>query len=464
MALTDLPRLAELLPGFEALLQQLETPQGECALIEGLAGPAKGFLLARLYARLEQPLLVITYQQEQAQRLWDDLVRFGVPEARVCALPSSQSLFLEGDITDFRLVGERIGALTTLASDTPAIVLGTIEAVLQRTSPPEDLVPYVFTLEAGQSIALDEVAARLVAMGYEPASTVTRPGEFSRRGGILDVFPSTAGAPVRIELFGDEIETIRPFDVATQRSAGRQAWVDIAPARELRLSPARIPPALADIRAALEARKAAFARANDRDAYQRLIERADADLERLAQGAYFDGLEQYFPYLVPESVCALDYLPAQGVVILDEPHQVVDHWERITADIQSARERRWERGEALDVELNTCPFATVAKQLQTRPALVLSLLGRKLEGFSIGPRLAVSSAPMESYRGRLPALADEIGVWLTNSCRVLLASDQPHRVREICAELRLPVKPREASFLGGPGLYVQEGRLRAGFK
>src|SRR5579884_571729 len=464
MALTDLPRLADQLPDFEALVNNLETPQGRSALIEGLAGPAKGFMLARLFARLERSLLVITYQQEQAQRLWDDLVRFGVPEDRVCVLPSSQSLFLEGDVTDFRLVGERIGALTTLAQEMPAIVIGTAEAVLQRTSPPEDLVPYVFTLEAGQSIDLDDIASRLVKMGYEPASTVTRPGEFSRRGGILDVFPSTAQAPVRIELFGDEVESIRPFDVATQRSTGRQALVDLAPAREIRLSPARIEPALAEIRAALEARKVAFARANDRDAYQRLIERADADLEKLSQGAYFDGLEQYFPYLVPESVCAVDYLSANGIVILDEPNQIVDHWDRITADIQSARERRWERGEALDVELNTCPFATLAKRVETRPALILSLLGRKLEGFAIGQRLTVSSAPMESYRGRLPALADEIGVWLSNTCRVLLVSDQPHRVREICAELRLPVKPREASFLGGPGLYVQEGRLRAGFK
>ena len=81
-------------------------------------------------ARLDRPILVLTYQQEQAQRLWDDLVRFGVPQERVCTLPSSQSLFLEGDITDFRAIGERIGALMSLAQGEPCIVIGTAEAVL----------------------------------------------------------------------------------------------------------------------------------------------------------------------------------------------------------------------------------------------------------------------------------------------------------------------------------------------
>src|SRR5258708_22026850 len=142
MALTDLPRLADQLPGFSDIVELLHAPGATGAVeIEGLAGPAKGFALARLFARLERPLLVLTYQQEQAQRLWDDLVRFGVPGERVCVLPSSQSLFLEGDITDFRVIGERIGALSVLAQGEPCIVIGTPEAVLQRTSPPDALLP-----------------------------------------------------------------------------------------------------------------------------------------------------------------------------------------------------------------------------------------------------------------------------------------------------------------------------------
>ncbi len=468
MALTDLPRLADQLPGFDELVKALATEGAQGAVeIEGLAGPAKGFALARLFARLERPLLVITYQQDQAQRLWDDLLRFGVPAERVSVLPASQSLFLEGDVTDYRVIGERIGALTLLAQDAPCIVIGTAEAVLQRTSPPDALLPHVFKLEAEQTIDLDRVVIRLVRMGYEPTNTVTRPGEFSRRGGILDVFPSTADAPVRIELFGDDIESIRPFDVTTQRSTGRHTYVELAPAREIRLTTEPIRSAVAEIKAAFEARKAALAREGTREAreaIERLTDHVEGDLAQLTQGVYFDGLEQYFPYLVPEAFCAVNYLRANGVIVLDEPNQVKDHWERITADVQSARERRWERGEALDLELNTCPYEESLLHLTTHPRLILSLLGREVEGLKIRRRLSVNSAPMESYRGRLSALADEVGTWLANECRVLLISDQPYRMREICAELKLPVKPRDAAVGNAPGLFVMEGRLRAGFK
>ena len=467
MALSDLPRLADRLPDFDALVTSLQGKDKSAAAIEGLAGPAKGFTLARLFARCERTLLVVTYQQEQAQRLWDDLVRFGVPSERVCVLPASQSLFLEGDITDYRVIGERIGALSVLSSDTPGIVIGTIEAVLQRTSLPDDILTPAFSLEANATIDFDKVVTRLVRMGYDSANTVTRPGEFSRRGGILDVYPSTAEAPVRIELFGDDIESIRPFDVASQRSTGRHATVDILPAREIRLNPKQMTAPLAEIKAAFEARKAQLVKANtreSRESIERLTDRYESDVSLLQQGAYFDGLEQYFPYLVPNAICAADYLPENGVVILDEPNQIDDHWKRLSSDAIQARERHWERGELLEPELTACPYDVVLKQLAKHSALILSLLGRSVEGFNITRRVSVSSAPMDSYRGRLPALADSIGTWLQNDCRVLLVSDQPQRVREICAEMNLPTKPRDAKFTDGAGLFVLDGRLRAGFK
>ena len=469
MLLIDLPQLADRLPDFDAVISALQVSGGDSAIeIEGLAGQAKGFALSRLFARLDRPILIVTYQQEQAQRLWDDLIRFGVKPEKACVLPASQNLFLEGDITDYRVIGERIGALSLLANGEPGIVIGTIEAVLQRTSPPEDLVTPAFSIEANSTIDFNEVVKRLVEMGYDPANAVTRPGEFSRRGGILDVYPSTEDGPVRIELFGDEIESIRPFDVATQRSSGRRAHVEFAPAREIRLDPGKIHPALIEIKAAFEARKAQLAKASDsgtaREAIERLTDRYEADTSRLQQAAYFDGLEQYFPYLVPKAVCAADYLPANAVVVIDEPNQVQDHWERIATDAQNSRERHWERGELLEPEITACPYDDVMKSLAKRPALILSLLGRNAPNFPVRRRISLHSAPMDSYRSRLNALADDIGTWLQNQCRILLVSDQPARVREICAEMNLPVQPRDAKIGEKPGLFVLDGRLRAGFK
>ena len=271
---------------------------------------------------------------------------------------------------------------------------------------------------------------------------------------------------MRIELFGDEIESIRPFDVATQRSTGRHAYVDLAPVRELRLSVERVLPALDAIREAFAKRKAEFAAKGGKDAreaIERLTDRVEAVLASLQQQAYFTGLEQYLPYLVPETVCAVDYLPANAVVVLDEPHLIHEHWDRITGDMQSARERQWERGEALDIFPHALAYHAGMARLAAHPALLLSLLGRRVEGFEVKQTLRILSSPTENYRGRTNALADEVGTWLANECRVLLISDQPYRVREICAELNLPVKPREAGSARRRACMSMEGRLRAGF-
>ncbi|CEK19727.1 transcription-repair coupling factor [Chthonomonas calidirosea] len=467
MSLKELLSLADQLTGLDTLVSALrDSPSPTIAQIEGLAGTAKGYLLAHLTTALQRPILLITYQQEQAQRLADDLLHFGLPSESVAVLPASPSLFTPDDVVDHHLIGERLSALKLLGQNRPCVVIGVIEAILRRTIPPAYLQQESLRLEAETEVDLDTILHRLVKLGYLPTLTVTQPGEFSRRGGILDIYPSTAEAPIRIELFGDTIDSIRAFDVTTQRSIRREAWAEIAPAREAVLEPQRIVEALHRIKTRLETRRAELLAQKTREATkaaERLTELVEADLVALEQGTGFNSLERYITYIVPETICALDHLPPDGMVVLDEPHQVQEHWLRHDADLRSARERHYERGELLDLEPPILPLEEGYARLQQHRLLLLTLLARHVEPFTPLCFLQVHSAAMESYRGRLSLLADEIGTWLTNECRVVIASDQPQRVREICAELHLPVQPKEQTPLN-PGLYVQEGRLRAGFK
>src|SRR5204863_394384 len=117
-------------------------------------------------------------------------------------------------------LGERIAALSALVSGNRCIVIGTPEAIFQRTGSSDELMDAIFTLRSGESVDIDRLANRLVEIGYDSESTVSRPGQFSRRGGIFDISPSTAESPVRIELFGDDIESLRQFDgIAEQLDA-----------------------------------------------------------------------------------------------------------------------------------------------------------------------------------------------------------------------------------------------------
>jgi transcription-repair coupling factor (superfamily II helicase) len=497
--LHDLPQRVDRLAGFDALLSAFEFAPGH-GQIDGLAGAAKSLLLARLYRRRGAQMLVVTYQTEQAQRLWDDLRHFGIPDEQLFVLPASESRWLTRDVTDYRALGERIAALSALGSGSPCVVIGTAEAVFQRTSPPGDLLAPAFTLRQGETVELDDLLRRLIEMGYEADTTVSRPGQFSRRGGILDVFPSASESPVRMELFGDEIERLRRFDVSTQRSIGPVSEVRVTPVREARLTTERVSAAVPRIRAAFARRQQELAAAGDRAALEQLAGRIEDDLTRLQNGVYFDGLEEYLPYLVPEAVCALDYLVSREsrvvsresssqlltthdsrlttpLVVIDEPAQVRAHWERLRAELGASRERRYARGELLDgADFSTTCASGLERAAKEFNTLVLSQLPRRYESFPAAVRLAVSAAPMESYRSRLSFFADEIHTWLANGAECLLVSDQPQRVREICAELKLPpggVVSRESQVASEEDsrltthdsrLIVLEGRLRQGFK
>src|SRR5579862_6792703 len=192
MTLHDLPQRVDRLSGFDALLsvfQSRGTPRGHGQII-GLAGAAKSLLLARLYQRREEQMLLLTYQTEQAQRLWDDLRHFGIPEERLFLLPASESRWLTNDVTDYRALGERIAALSALGAGAPCIVIGTADAVFQRTSPPEDIVAPTLSLRVGETVALGEPLCRLPKMGSEWEPTAARPARSSRAVASWTSFPA----------------------------------------------------------------------------------------------------------------------------------------------------------------------------------------------------------------------------------------------------------------------------------
>ena len=466
MALSDLLRIADRLPDFDSLIQSLKAEPPAAEEIEGLTGPARAFVLARVWQKLDKPTLVITHQQEQAQRLADDLLRFGLKEERIFLLPPVQNIYLDGDVCDHRIIGERIAALCALDSGDPVVVIATMEAVLQRTAPVTQIADACFTIFAEEQWDIDELVTRLVKLGYDHATTVTRPGEFSRRGGILDVFPGTSENPVRIEFFGDEVETIRPFDISTQRSIGKHAETLIAPAREIRVTTERMEAAADAIRQAFITRRGELVEKGDREAreaIERLHSLADKAITHISQGAAFDGMEQFAQYLLKETVCALDYLPENGLIVLDDLNLAHDHLVRTVEETSRTRERQHERGEALDKSVGLLGFDTLLLHTEIHPTLLFSLITRSVGGIKVKSRRLITSAATGVYKGSLVTLADEVGTWLANNCRVVFATDQPIRLREICAELKLAVRPREDPLAAGPGLYITDGRLRAGF-
>ncbi|HZH98479.1 MAG TPA: hypothetical protein VEX38_05865, partial [Fimbriimonadaceae bacterium] len=199
---------------------------------QSVAPEARPVLLAASYLKKPRKTLVLLANYERSLAWHAKLTLCGVPEHTMEHLPSGTSALFEDAAPEHVSLSDRIGALKALTSDEPCIILATAPAALERTLPKEVLEEAFIDVKPGDEIDPERLIRQLVNLGYEHAEPVRLPGQFSRRGGIIDVFASGHDLPIRIELFGDEIESIRNFDANTQRSVGHVPALSLAPSRE----------------------------------------------------------------------------------------------------------------------------------------------------------------------------------------------------------------------------------------
>jgi transcription-repair coupling factor (superfamily II helicase) len=279
-----------------------------------VATPAQAFVLAglvRLGAR--RPVLVVTPTGASAEQLAHDLVGFtpGGGSGRVEVLPAWETLPFERVSPDVSTMGRRLRLLWQLAGggeqggpggDGPDLVVAPVKAVLQRLGPFRTAARPV-VVGKGDRIDVAELVAELVAMGYRRESIVEHRGELAVRGGIVDVFPSTADEPVRIDLWGDEVDRLTRFDVADQRSIDDLGAIELFGCREL----------VAD-----EAMRERAARLVGTQPWGR------HQWDRLADGDQFDGMESWLPWLADREELVCDLLGPDALVVLVEPRRVRD--------------------------------------------------------------------------------------------------------------------------------------------
>jgi Transcription-repair coupling factor (superfamily II helicase) len=197
-------------------------------------GSADSLHLAQLKAACAQTLVVVTETPADAQRLVEE-IRYFAPQFSTHLLPDWETLPYDHFSPHPDLVSERLATLYQISQRACDIAVLPVSTALMRLPPQSYLSAHTFMLKKGERLDLDALRAQCAKAGYSHVSQVVTPGEFSVRGGLIDLFPSGSALPYRIDLFDDEIETIRTFDVDNQRS--------LYPVNEIRLLPAREVPA-----------------------------------------------------------------------------------------------------------------------------------------------------------------------------------------------------------------------------
>ena len=300
--------------GFAGLLDQLAP--GRRVRTVGLSGSARAWVLSRIARRLDAPLICVTPDDDTADSLAADLAFFLGGEGTrlaptVVRLPSDDVLPWDELVPDAAVVADRLGALFHLAHGVkfPALVLS-VRALARKVIPLPVMKRLSEVVRVAEDPGRDVLGHRLAAMGYRNSPLVEDPGTFSLRGDILDVFPALHEAPVRLEFFGDTIESMRSFDPETQRTIEGIQELTLLPARELFFSEETRRQAEAAVREAAEHQHVPTSKVRER--LEQIREGIGAGgLEGLLPGFFEGGLASIFTYLRP-------WHPAP-IVWLDEP-------------------------------------------------------------------------------------------------------------------------------------------------
>jgi transcription-repair coupling factor (superfamily II helicase) len=378
------------------------------------------------------PLVAVVRTEDEAHRLADDLAAW-LPSGSVRVLSERAAMPLERALPEHDESAARLEVLADLGErPRQAVVVAPLLALVQRTLAPEQLAGSTVTLKTGQRIAQRALLTALVGGGYDAAVEVSGIGEFASRGGIVDVWPPREGEPVRIELFGDEVESIRAFDPVTQGSRRRLEKVTLLPAGEF------LP---VGGWASLAMR-----------APRNLSEQLRSDLVRLEQGDIGETAETWAALLT--ATPAADHLPADAHLVLTDP----DELRAIAGELDNqATERRTGLARAGELPPDwPLPF--------TATATLDGLQARCVEQLDeqAGTDLGYATAPS------LPGRVDRLDAWLAElatSRRVVLSTDQASRVGELLQDAGMPAAAaaelRELPPIGAIGLV--HGSLSAGF-
>ena len=376
------------LDAYQALRQAIDAGEGPASL--GLMRSARTPIAAALHSDLQRPSLLLSHQRNRALNHFDELPLW-LDAGEALFFPEPSALFYENAPWSESARRERLNVFARLAANGSGLmVAASARALMARTLPREAFEGASFQVRKGQELEPVQFADALVRSGYEHAYSVTAVGQFARRGGIIDVWPMQMERPLRLEFFGDEVDSLRHFDAASQRSVGATNECAIPPAREY------------------------------------LLDRLD-ELGIEAQEAS----EFHVPLLHPESGSLLDFFPQNALVFIDDRQALFESVAELEAQAISLREQQIANGE-LEKDHPTPYFSAAELEdlLSERQVIELGPSASLEEA----DELAKAFRPGRRFGGRLKPLNEDMEKRLSEGDEVQVYSRQAARLRDLWDE------------------------------
>lgn len=408
--------------------------------------------------------VIVTYSDLRAKEIYEEYKFY---DRNVMLYPAKDLIFFQADIHGNQLTMERVRTLRRLAEHKPVTIITTFAALMTPQAmwnPREDVIE----VSRGSSLEEGRFSRKLVALGYEKSYQVESPGQFSIRGGILDVFDLTEENPYRIELWGDEVESIRSFDILSQRSIEKLESICIFPAAEFVLDEDRIRTGIARLEAEAGEQEKLFRDQFLTEEAERIATAVKELKEQLVEFQSMVNLEGYIRYfyedtvVLPEILMNMERMESEAgrslAFFMDEPVRAREQAEAIELEFRESMEQRARKGYILPGQMNILYSGDeIGAKLQKSVVVSVATMESRNPFFKPEKKFDISVRSISSYNNSFESLVKDLKNFRKKGYRVLLLSGSRTRARRLAEDIR--EEELSAVYSEDPGREVLPGEV-----
>ena len=396
--------------------------------------PSQKLHFASALAADARNVLIVTHSDLRAREIREE---YSFYSRNTVLFPAKDLIFYQADLKGREIETERLKCLRRIMEGRPVCVVTTFAALMTPQIPLYALKEAVLEVTKGGQLDLEETTRRLVEIGYVKNYQAEQPGQFAVRGDILDVFDLTEESPYRIELWGDEVESIRSFDALTQRTTSQLTGIRIYPATELVLSEVRLTDGIRRIRDELADREKYLRDRNMTEEAHRLKTEVERAVEEAQELQDHSRLESFIKYFYPHTSNLTELFSTDHtVVFLDEPARLKEHADAVLTEFRESMVSRAEKGYILpgQMDLLLLPEQVLAGISKFRRAGLAELLPME-EYFETEPSVRLNAKSVSSYNKSFDMLREDLMKARLAKYRVVLISPSRTRARRLALDL-----------------------------
>ena len=378
--------------------------------------------------------IIVTYHEMKAKELYEDYKFY---DKNVIIFPGKDLIFYQADIHGKQLTAERMKCLKKILERQPFTLITTFDNFMIPQVPLDILKKSVLKITKQTTIDETELAKKLIEMGYEKNYQVEIPGQFSIRGGIIDIFDLTDENPFRIELWGDEPESIRTFDVLSQRSIEEKEAITVFPATEMILSDQQIKEGLKKIEQDSNKCREQFRKEFKTEEGARVTALYTDLKEQIEEFQAYANVESYVNYFYEKSGSLFEYLNEfSNCIFMDEPAKIAEHASAVELEFRESMIHRAEKGYILPKQMELLRSAEeVAAILTSKRMLALCSIDMHQNLFKFSSKFNITTRSVPSYNSSFENLLTDLKKYKKNGYRILLLSGSRTRAARLAEDI-----------------------------